>query len=313
MTLIHSVGLPDTDTRATGEPGQPPASNTGATFSTAPRWDYSATTHLLKSPTGVGALVKAIGSDSDILGPGLQGWKLGTKCYDARGDLLGTIYHGGREDVHVVLSGGVTDGLREAVLAVGGIGGARTARVDTRVDTLRTFEDLAGVLEICADRAGMQVITINNRVRGVNKGRTVYIGAASSRIRVRLYEKWLESPGEYVQGTNRVEVQLRPSSSSKSDVSGWDRTQTFACSPMTRRLADMLGLDEGSPVALQSGQKAAPDLDRAVLAMGRQYGKTVRGFMARTGGDVSSLLEYLAVSESSLAVAARDRTTFSEV
>lgn len=283
---------------ATG--GQPPASNTGATFSPPNpglRWDYSATTHPGDRGTATNrALYHALGAVHDERGKGLQGWSESQVCYDARGDKLGTIYYGGREDLHCVVSGSVSDSVREAVCA---LRGASTSRVDTRLDTMTAYEDVAGLLQSTADTYGTKVITMQSSVRGKNLGRTMYLGAASSRIRVRLYEKWLESPGEYPTGLNRVEVQLRPDSKHKLKVSSWSRSQTFGASKTTRDLAALLGVHVTDSDSMRTSNKV-PDLDRSMAAMGSQYSKTVHRYMERTGGDVNRLLSFWDLSDGGL-------------
>lgn len=276
--------------------GQPPASNTGATFTTSPRWDYSATTHTDLDPASFSTLVPTLwnllGGGRLVKGKGAQGWLSSLAVYGEDDNLRGTIYSGGRDDVYCLVSGGVSDEVREAITRVGN---ASTSRVDTRVDTLAGYEEVARLLRLAADKAGAEVTTMRKDVRGVNKGQTMYVGAPSSRIRVRLYEKWLESPGQYVEGTNRVEVQLRPHSTMKRAVSGWARAETFACSPMCRNLAELLQLEGSSVVSLQSGPKEVADLDRSIAAMRRQYSKTAREYVVRKGGDVDALLVALRV------------------
>jgi len=163
--------------------------------------------------------------------------------------------------------------------------------VDTRVDTLVPFDDLRGV---CEAVAGMKarITYMESSQGGESTGRTIYVGSPSSAVRVRVYEKWLESPGQYVEGTNRVEVQLRPPSRAKEMVSGWTRAETFCASQLTRRLADELGTDVAHPGSLQKS-RGTPDLEETMKAMGEQYGKAVERWLSVSGGDVDRVLDYL--------------------
>jgi hypothetical protein len=221
---------------------------------------------------------------------GLQGWRQSVKTYDAAGYALGSIYFGGRDDVHVVSTSAAADRVRSTVV---GLHAARTSRVDTRVDTLATFEHLRAV---CQDVAGQKarLTYMESTMAGQSTGRTLYVGSPSSAVRVRVYEKWLESPGQYVDGTNRVEVQVRPPSRAKEMVTGWTRTETFCASELTRRLAAALDTDLAAPGSLQK-QKATPDLERSLEAMGAQYGKTVERWLLASAGDMDRVLDYLAV------------------
>jgi len=213
------------------------------------------------------------------------------KGYDGEGYLLGRVYFGGREDVHVVSTSSAADQARRAVVRRDGA--ARTSRVDTRVDTLVPFEDLRGV---CEGVAGMKarLTYMESRQGGESTGRTLYVGAPSSAVRVRVYEKWLAAPGQYVEGTNRVEVQLRPPSRAKEMVSGWAPAETFCASQLTRRLAGELGTDVAHPGSLQKS-RGTPDLEETMRAMRDQYGPGVKRWLTYSGGDVGKVFEYLMI------------------
>jgi hypothetical protein len=256
-------------------------------------WDWSSTTHDGRDDDEVRGIVRqavrALGGFHTLPGKGLQGWTRSLESFDCDGFRLGSVYFGGRTDVHVVSTSAAADAVRSDVLsAVPG----KTARVDTRVDSLVPFGDLAGILEAAADSYGSLITRVESSQRGESKGRTVYLGAPSSAIRVRLYEKWLESPGQYVEGTNRVEVQLRPPSKTKDRVSGWSRAETFCASRVTQDLAERLGADL-APVASLHVKRGTPDLERSLAAMSEQYGRAADRFLRISGGDVDRLLGHL--------------------
>lgn len=285
----------------------PPASNTGATTeeNTAIAgdgffgWDWSSTTH--DGHDGIGSeLLRALGAVHTLPGKGLQGWARSVQAFDADGHGLGSIYHGGgRDDVHVVSTSAAADASRRAVI---GIGNARTARVDTRVDTLLPFDALEKTLTAAARTYGARITYMESKENGISLGRTLYLGAPSSRVRVRVYEKWLQSPGEYVEGTNRVEVQLRPDSKAKAFVSSWGPAATFCASRTTRDLAQRLGADLTPEVTLRV-KRPTPTLEESLEAMGNQYGKGVRQWLDLTGGDWGRVMDYLASEKPSEAPA----------
>lgn len=256
-------------------------------------WDWSATTHDGRRGI-VDDLLDSLGAVLALPGKGLQGWSQSVAGYDRDGFLLGRIYYGGgRDDVHVLSTSEVADRARESVR---GMDRCRTSRVDTRVDTLVRFEELAALLDRASERYRSQVIYYESftggKVAGEPGGRTVYLGAPTSAVRVRLYEKWLESPGQYVEGTNRVEVQLRPPSKAKEKVSGWSAAETFCASRVTRDLAEALG-DDLAPKASLHVKRGTPDLERALAAMGDQYRGTVQRWLEVSGGDLGKVHEYL--------------------
>lgn len=257
-------------------------------------WDWTATTHDARDVDGVQALVgtalAALGGVHRLPGKGLQGWGRSIESFDCDGFSLGRVYFGGdRTDVHVVATSSAADAVRSDVLEAAP---GKTARVDTRVDTLVEWDDLTAILEGAAESYGSLITRVESERRGESLGRTVYLGAPSSAIRVRLYEKWLESPGQYVEGTNRVEVQLRPASKVKGRVSGWSRAETFCASRVTRDLAVRLGADL-APEASLHVDRGTPDLQRSLEAMGEQYGRAAARWLDLSDGDMDTILDHL--------------------
>lgn len=257
-------------------------------------WDWSETTHAGREGL-VMDLARGMGADRLVPGKGLQGWSKSVECFDGDGFKVGQVWWGAsRDDVHVRSTSAAADGARSAVL---GVDAGKTSRVDTRVDTLAAWEDLVEVCQEAASIYGTRLTdyesyTIDRHGERQSQGRTLYLGAPTSAVRVRLYEKWRESPGQYVDGTNRVEVQLRPPSKVKDRVSGWDRASTFCASKTTRHLAELLG-SELAPKASLHVSKGTPDLERTLQVMGDQYGPAVAEWLAVSGGDFDTVADRL--------------------
>lgn len=251
-------------------------------------WDWTQTTH--EGRTGVvDDLVSALGAHLVLPGKGFQGWSESVKAFDLGGYELGTVYFGGgRDDVHVMAT---SEAAQWARSAVAGMDRPRTARVDTRVDTLVPFEALEAMCWEAAGTYGSQITKMESW-GGKTPGRTVYLGAPSSAVRVRIYEKWKQSPGQYVDGTNRVEVQLRPGSKVKERVSGWTPGETFCASKVTTGLAQALGQDVSKAGTLHV-KRSTPTLEEALEAMSHQYGGTVARWLEHSGGDFSKVIDYL--------------------
>lgn len=253
-------------------------------------WDWSATTHEVKDDRTVEQLLRALGAVTYSPGKGLQGWSKSITAYDVAGFKLGAVYFGGgRPDAHVLSTSAAADAARRQVA---GLFDARTARVDTRVDTLLPMPEIEALMREASLTYGSLLTTIESERHGESCGRTLYLGAPSSAVRVRAYEKWLESPGQYVEGTNRVEVQLRPPSRVKGAVSAWTPAQTFCASKTTAELAAMLGADL-APKASLHVSRGTPDLVRTMKVMGDQYGPSYRKFMEWSGGDLGRILEFM--------------------
>nr|WP_300398062.1 replication initiation factor domain-containing protein [uncultured Rhodococcus sp.] len=276
--------------------GGPPSCNTGVVNGFY-GWDWSQTTHEARGtdstvPAIAADLVTTLGGATAVPGKGLQGWRESLQVFDADGYKLGQVYFGGeRTDVHVVSTSTAADSARRLVV---GKFGAKTSRVDTRVDTLLTYEDLEDLLRSAAGRKA-RLMSVASEQDGKSLGRTLYVGAPTSQVRIRVYEKWLESPGQYVEGTNRVEVQLRPPSRAKAAVSAWSAADTFCASELSRRVAGLLGTDVAHPTTLQK-QRGTPDLERALQSMSNQYRPSVERWLKATGGDIGKVLDYLVAS-----------------
>lgn len=272
---------------------RPPTCNTGV-VSGGYGWDWTQTTHDARGTQGTVAgivedLVTSLGGTVAVPGKGLQGWQQSLRVFDAEGYKIGQVYWGGeRTDVHVVSTSAVADTVRPKVV---GKYGAKTSRVDTRVDTLVPYEDLEAALRAAAGQKAT-IRRIESEKAGQSTGRTMYVGAPSSQVQVRLYEKHLESPGEYAAGTNRVEVQLRPPSHAKADVSGWSAAETFCASELSRRVAGLLGQHVAHPASLRKA-KGTPDLETTLRHMRDQYGPGVERWLQATGGEVGTVLAYL--------------------
>lgn len=281
--------------------GQPPACNTGVVgLETRSNdlervlVDWIATTHDVRGsgttlPTIVDTLVSALKPAAVIPSKGLQGWSESVQLYDGDGYKLGQVYFGGdRPDVHVVSTSSVAQHTRPLVTS---LFGAKTSRIDTRVDTLQPFEELDAMLRAAVGRKA-NLRTIHSEKAGVSTGRTLYLGSPSSMVQVRLYEKALESPGQYIDGTNRVEVQLRPPSRAKAMVSTWTPTEAFCATKLTRRVATGLGIDVVEPATMQK-DRGTPDLERTLEYMARQYGPACDRWLQATGGDLDTVLDHL--------------------
>jgi len=258
-------------------------------------WDWTSTTHDARGskttvPVIVADVVAALAGSVAVPGKGLQGWSESVRLFDSEGFRVGQVYWGGaRVDVHVVSTSSAAHDARHRVA---GLHQARTARVDTRLDTLTSYEDLEGLLRASVGHKAT-LRSIQSEKDGKSTGRTLYLGAPTSQVQVRLYEKHLESPGCYEDGVNRVEVQLRPASRAKAMVSTWSPAETFCATKLTRRVAARLGAEVAKPPTMEKQNRGTPDLERSLDFMRRQYGPSVERWLLATGGEVGTVMEYL--------------------
>lgn len=139
-----------------------------------------------------------------------------------------------------------------------------------------------------------------NSPEGRARGCTLYMGASSSSVRVRLYDKGAELHARGLEGPKtlrRVEVQVR--ADSKAEKVSWSRMlpQTFwTVSSAVRAVAHHLQIpSEGSLVRLPSPPS---DLERLKTLASVQYGDAITALVRDlASGDMSaaSLVSALAV------------------
>lgn len=269
-------------------------------------WDWSATTH---DTVGSGLTVRELagrlvgvldGAHAIPGGKGVHGWSDSIEVFDAEGYRLGSVFYcagpnPSRTDVFVQATSEAADRVRSRVVEHQ----AKSARVDTKVDTLADFDLVDDIMQTAAEGYGSLITRIESHQRGESKGRTTMLGSPSSAIRIRLYEKWLEAgvnpkTGKplYEPGTNRVEVQLRPPSQKKRDVSAWSREQTFCASRVATTIAALLGNEVAEPGSLHI-DRGTPDLEKSLATAAKQYGKAYARFLEVSGGDVDRLVTHL--------------------
>jgi hypothetical protein len=120
-------------------------------------------------------------------------------------------------------------------------------------------------------------------------GRTYYIGAASSDVRVRLYEKTAEQRRklppdrhhEVPENWVRVEAQVRPPKGAGYTAASLTPAQVWGCSGWTGDLARQLFAMDVERIAMQGARES--DHDRSYRYMLQQYGPTLRRMLADLG------------------------------
>lgn len=190
------------------------------------------------------------------------------------GETLAKVFYGGYNGwPNILASGAPTDDVAPVVR------GAWPVHEVTRLDSAQDFSAEGGydrVRSALIDRHQASGIYVDERSSTKNgyRSRTIYLGAPSSRVRVRLYEKGMfeRQLGNPDADSNwfRLEIQVRPTGPARSKAAEVDPTEAWGFSPWTRELAAViLGLDvERVTMRL----KREPDYMRAVRAMTKQYG-----------------------------------------
>lgn len=207
-----------------------------------------------------------------------HGWELRRE-----GSRSAVIYAGGAAEFpHIVGTGSDADGVARVVRKH--LPAHQVARADVCVDTdtpgafsllLQGLRDVVGVATaymIQPDRA--------------SDGATYYVGAKTSEVRARLYEKGRQLPEQGRPDWVRYEVQLRPQKERKRWAGIAPANDLLAASRWSRAFAlRTLGIAATAP---PTRSERVSDLEGAISAMCQQYGKRLLELLEAHGGDVEA-------------------------
>jgi hypothetical protein len=167
--------------------------------------------------------------------------------------------------------------------------GHRVSRVDAKVDvpSASAYDVLASKLIEYA-RSGRAAVNVTG---DPDKRLTVRGGAASSPFVMYCYDK-AEEQGWADREALRVESRWRPRDrADKQRASGVEAADVFGQARWGREYAEnVLALSALPPPPRQA---RTGDLDRALMALARQYGPTLDELLSRCGGDVGAAWEYI--------------------
>lgn len=209
-------------------------------------------------------------------GRGFNGYTHQKAVLRAGETLARVLYGGSNGPPHIVASGAATDDVVPVIRA------AWPQHEVTRMDTAQDFSEpggydlLAGFMEGLSASSRLTLTKLESVRAGV-RSRTLYLGAPSSRVRVRLYEK---GRFEQQQGHEadphwfRLESQIRPTGKdARQHAARIDATEAWGMARWTRELASTaMGLDV-EPITMQARRE--PDFMRALRNLARQYGATL--------------------------------------
>lgn len=245
---------------------------------------YSATTVALKPD----AVVPWVFRPGDTMKEGKGFHTFGTRLsvQDDTGSEVGSVSWGGRQGDRVMVE---VKGERtpEVVERLRSAGEHRCTRVDSCADfeAPGAFESLLGpVLQTKRDHG------IWGEKRGdwedhPEKGRTYYLGANSSPIRARLYEKGRQPEYRHMSRLNwvRLEIQVRPQKEAKTSYATLTPLEVWGASKWTRQLAGEVleqHIDPHPPGTVRRESAR----DRALRFMVQQYGAHLTSLAADLGG-----------------------------
>lgn len=225
-----------------------------------------------------------IGAMTETKGFHTFGHRIGLK--DSTGSEVGSVSWGGRQGERVMfeVKGERTPACVERFRA-------RYPHRCTRVDACADWDaprSFDALLEPC-----MQVKKLH-RLKGSKMGdwedfpedgRTLYLGAPSSPIRARLYEKGKQPEYRHLSKPDwvRLEVQVRPAKEAKTAFSALSAQEVWGASQWTRDLAAKVLEEHVEPHAAGTVWREA-SRERALGWMCKQYGAHLVSLAADLGG-----------------------------
>lgn len=116
-------------------------------------------------------------------------------------------------------------------------------------------------------------------------GRTLYIGANTSPVKLRLYEKGHQPEYRHLNRPDwvRIELQVRPAKDAKDMFSQADSLAVWGASKWSRELASLVLAAEIAPLPAGTVYKLT-EQDRALRWMCKQYGVSLMGLHSELGG-----------------------------
>lgn len=205
-----------------------------------------------------------------------------------------TLVHGGQvvlelldggqhEWPHVVATGGVADSAARVIRAVAPRHFVSRADVCEDVAAPGWFESAFGVMVEVAKARRVKPLRQGDWDSD-NPARTLYLGAPSSVVRVRLYEKgkqliqeFPEARGEVPTDWCRLEVQVRPAKREDKRIMALVEPELlWGCSRFSKDLADKLLATDAPRLAVGTIWKGGLDFERAEYHMIRQYARVFK-------------------------------------
>jgi hypothetical protein len=223
--------------------------------------------------------------------PGL-GYAHAAQLQQASGHTRALLMHGGQHDKpHVYAIGKEaydSPALYEA-LQTAYAGRWLPSRLDLALDLdhPEAFDLVVPQFIAAATRRDMTLSQMGDWIRG--KGRTLYVGARSSRSLIRVYE--FNACHGYGPPC-RIELQIRPKSSTREFIATRTPTELLYSSDVINVVVTGLDLDlevEAGP--LSPGARPPSDLDRKLNWLALQALPSLLKVLAEVGGDPVGLLD----------------------
>nr|CRY96435.1 hypothetical protein [uncultured prokaryote] len=250
------------------------------------RFDWYAATLPEQTKTAGIDVLAALGDARPELVRGQYGYPRGWKV-QREGSTLLTVFEGDDLRDHVVATGA------DAHEVAGAMKRRFPAHSVSRADVCLDFD--AGPSFFAETRALAHEllagkVTLTDYVETAPKGiaATLYVGSRASEVRARLYEKGKESPDTHPPDRVRLEVQVRPQKPDRKALASMVEPIGFwGFSRWSRELLEEVSGRTAPAAPVRSARVS--DLDGALDAMAKQYGRRLLQLAERLEGDYEAI------------------------
>lgn len=219
-------------------------------------------------------------------GRGRQNYHHSMAVLDADGETLATVLHGGPNgDPNAWASGDRAEAFA-SVLRQLWPDAHRVTRMDSAEDLHGDYPAIRDRCRALAAPSGVSGYEI--AAHGPEKGSTDYLGAKSSRVQHRCYEKGKQmaalvaDPSAISLDWVRLETQWRPDKGGRSVAARASAAEVWGASPWVLAIArELIGLDTPR---LRAQPRLLTDFERTHAAMLNQYGPHLGKLLAKAGG-----------------------------
>lgn len=248
-------------------------------------------------PQAVGeALLEGMpGASGFKVARGLIGYHSAMLVLDDAGETCATILHGGSNGAPNAWASGERAEAFAAVLRKHWPDAHSVTRFDSAHDFRGHYPTVRDQCRALAAPRGVGGYEI--AAHSTDKGSTDYLGAKTSRVQVRLYEKGkqlaaiVEDPTAIDLDWLRLEAQWRPDKVGRLIAARVSSDEVWGASPLTQAIArEVIGAD---PERLRPQPKPLSDFDRCHAAMIMQYGPHLSRLLVREGSPTAFLARLL--------------------
>lgn len=212
--------------------------------------------------------------------------------YSSGEEVFKFLYGGAHQWPHLVASGATANEVASVIRRVTPVHLVSRADVRDDIEDGAFFDRAYPVMVEIAKARGVRVTPDGDWFTDRHLGRTLYMGAKDSAVRVRMYEKGFEQLAKHgnaarVAGVSenwvRCEIQVRPTKrAAKLQLAEVPADQFWGCSRFAQDIADELLGVEVERVNIGTVYRVS-DLERAEMYMLRQYAAVLRRVKEREG------------------------------